>query len=378
MFVIVKLQDVSNFAGLDGFCWFVGQVEARVITHDAGTRTITQTTYDEDGQPNGTEQVQVSGVTTIPDPLRLGRVKVRCIGYHTQDRDQLPTEDLPWATVLHPITSPGISGVGTNPFLIEGTTVFGFFLDAHDKQHPVILGCFAGRDAPGASSDYRVSSRTGATGQTLADAEPYEPTGEVEDDVEDVVTCAENGVFGPSTIDNRGRTIYSNYIEGTANSNIRGLLKEYGGPDVVREVGNKPDSQILWCAAWASAALNRCGFKSPNTMGSQVFGTRASQYGDVIATGKDFSVDKLKKGDIIVYKWPRASGFSSQGHVGFYTGESKPFTDINNKPAVRIGVLGGNQSNALSSKLMSTKHIAYVVRPRRTSASLTASAAREI
>ena len=378
MFVIVKLQDVSNFAGLDGFCWFVGQVEARVITHDAGTRTITQTTYDEDGEPNGTEQVQVSGVTTIPDPLRLGRVKVRCIGYHTQDRDQLPTEDLPWATVLHPITSPGISGVGTNPFLIEGTTVFGFFLDAHDKQHPVILGCFAGRDAPGASSDYRVSSRTGATGQTLADAEPYEPTGEVEDDVEDVVTCAENGVFGPSTIDNRGRTIYSNYIEGTANSNIRGLLKEYGGPDVVREFGNKPDSQILWCAAWASAALNRCGFKSPNTMGSQVFGTRASQYGDVIATGKDFSVDKLKKGDIIVYKWPRASGFSSQGHVGFYTGESKPFTDINNKPAVRIGVLGGNQSNALSSKLMSTKHIAYVVRPRRTSASLTASAAREI
>lgn len=377
MFVIVKLQDVSNFAGLDGFCWFVGQVEARVITHDAGTRTITQTTYDEDGEPNGTEQVQVSGVTTIPDPLRLGRVKVRCIGYHTQDRDQLPTEDLPWATVLHPITSPGISGVGTNPFLIEGTTVFGFFLDAHDKQHPVILGCFAGRDAPGASSDYRVSSRTGATGQTLADAEPYEPTGEVEDDVEDVVTCAENGVFGPSTIDNRGRTIYSNYIEGTANSNIRGLLKEYGGPDVVREVGNLPDSQILWCAAWASAALNRCGFKSPNTMGSQVFGTRASQYGDVIATGKDFSVDKLKKGDIIVYKWP-PGGPSSQGHVGFYTGESKPFTDINNKPAVRIGVLGGNQSNALSSKLMSTKHIAYVVRPRRTSASLTASAAREI
>ena len=184
-------------------------------------------------------------------------------------------------------------------------------------------------------------------------------------------------MFGPSTIDNRGRTIYSNYIEGTANSNIRGLLKEYGGPDVVREVGNLPDSQILWCAAWASAALNRCGFKSPNTMGSQVFGTRASQYGDVIATGKDFSVDKLKKGDIIVYKWP-PGGPSSQGHVGFYTGESKPFTDINNKPAVRIGVLGGNQSNALSSKLMSTKHIAYVVRPRRTSASLTASAAREI
>ena len=371
----MKLQDVSNFAGLDGFCWFVGQVEARVITHDAGTRTVTQTTYDDDGEPDGTEQVQVSGVTTIPDPLRLGRVKVRCIGYHTQDRNQLPTEDLPWATVLHPITSPGISGVGTNPFLIEGTTVFGFFLDAHDKQHPVILGCFAGRDAPGASSDYRVSSRTGATGPTLADAEPYEPTGEVEDDVEDVVTCAENGVFGPSFIED-GVKKYSNYIEGKANSNIRGLLKEYGGPGVASYVGNKTDSQLLWCAAWASAALNRCGFKSPNTTGSQVFGTNASQYGDVIATGKDFSVDKLKKGDIIVYTWP--PGRSSRGHVGFYTGESKPFIDAEQKPSVRIGVLGGNQSHALSSRLMSINHLAYVVRPRRSSASLTASAAREI
>ena len=45
----MKLQDVSNFAGLDGFCWFVGQVEARVITHDAGTRTVTQNTYDAEG-----------------------------------------------------------------------------------------------------------------------------------------------------------------------------------------------------------------------------------------------------------------------------------------------------------------------------------------
>ena len=44
----MKLQDVSNFAGLDGFCWFVGQVEARVLTYDAGTRTVTRSVYDDD------------------------------------------------------------------------------------------------------------------------------------------------------------------------------------------------------------------------------------------------------------------------------------------------------------------------------------------
>jgi hypothetical protein len=319
------LKEISNFAGMDGFHWFIGRVEARVVS--AGT-----------------------------DPLRLGRVKVRVIGTHTQDKNQLPTEHLPWATVMHPVTSPGISGVGTTPNLIEGTTVFGFFLDALDKQHPVIIGTIPGRDVPGASSDHRVSSRTGATGQTLAAAEPYVGTGEVADEP-DVVTCAENGAFGPSAQFSsgiNGRLVYSNYNEGAANSNIRGLLKQYGGPGVAKYVANKPDRKILWCAAFASAALNRCGFLSPNTTGSQVFGVNASKYGELIATGSDFSIDKLKKGDVIVYKWPAGRG--STGHVGFYTGKNA---------SGRIGVLGGNQSNTLCSKLMSTKNIAYVVRPRK-------------
>jgi len=200
------LKEISNFAGMDGFHWFIGRVEARVVS--AGT-----------------------------DPLRLGRVKVRVIGTHTQDKNQLPTEHLPWATVMHPITSAGVNGVGSTANLIEGTTVFGFFLDALDKQHPVIIGTIPGRDVPGASSDHRVSSRTGATGQTLAAAEPYVGKGEVAHDAPDVVTCAENGAFGPSTQFSSGinaRLVYSNYNEGAANSNIRGLLKQYGGSDVAK------------------------------------------------------------------------------------------------------------------------------------------------
>ena len=30
------------------------------------------------------------------DPLRLGRVKVRCFGWHTTDKAVLPSENLPW------------------------------------------------------------------------------------------------------------------------------------------------------------------------------------------------------------------------------------------------------------------------------------------
>ena len=37
------------------------------------------------------------------DPQKVGRVRVRCLGYHTPDKGKLPTADLPWAHVMNPI-----------------------------------------------------------------------------------------------------------------------------------------------------------------------------------------------------------------------------------------------------------------------------------
>ena len=31
------------------------------------------------------------------DPIQLGRVRVRCYGYHTDDKSESPTKDLPFA-----------------------------------------------------------------------------------------------------------------------------------------------------------------------------------------------------------------------------------------------------------------------------------------
>ena len=82
----------KNFIGLDGFIWFIGVVEDR------------------------------------QDPYLIGRVRVRCFGHHTGDKTELPTEDLPWAQVMLPVTSAGISGIGQSPIgLVEGSHVFGFF-----------------------------------------------------------------------------------------------------------------------------------------------------------------------------------------------------------------------------------------------------------
>ena len=95
---------VSNFMGQDGFHWFVGVVEDR------------------------------------NDPSALGRVRVRCLGYHSADLTELPTTDLPWAHVMHPVTDPSMHGMGNSPsWLVEGGWVVGFFLD-DDLQQPLIIG----------------------------------------------------------------------------------------------------------------------------------------------------------------------------------------------------------------------------------------------
>jgi hypothetical protein len=102
-------MDNNYFMGLDGFVWFTGVVEDR------------------------------------NDPSQLGRVKVRCLGFHTDNKDDIPTKDLPWAHVMHPVTDPSMQGMGSSPsFLLEGSWVVGFFRDSREKQQPVIMGTLPG------------------------------------------------------------------------------------------------------------------------------------------------------------------------------------------------------------------------------------------
>lgn len=78
------------------------------------------------------------------DPEQLGRYRVRVLGFHTANKQTLPTADLPWATTLMPVSSASLSGIGQNPSLIEGSTVVGFFADGDDEQQPVIIGAYMG------------------------------------------------------------------------------------------------------------------------------------------------------------------------------------------------------------------------------------------
>ena len=78
------------------------------------------------------------------DPEKMGRYRVRIIGYHTEDRTVLPTSDLPWATPVMPVSSSSNTGVCETPSLVEGSAVIGFFSDGENEQHPVIIGSMPG------------------------------------------------------------------------------------------------------------------------------------------------------------------------------------------------------------------------------------------
>lgn len=90
------------FAGMDGFLWWVGVVESR------------------------------------QDPLGLGRVKVRVFGIHSDSLTDIPTNDLPWATVMH----SGNDRSFATPR--EADYVFGFFVDGRSGQNPIVMGVLPG------------------------------------------------------------------------------------------------------------------------------------------------------------------------------------------------------------------------------------------
>lgn len=99
---------MKNFFGKD-FVWFIGVVEDR------------------------------------NDPVKMGRVRVRCFGWHTDKKTEIPTEELPWAIVTSPTSSASNGGLGTSPSgLLEGSWVFGFFMDGNLAQEPMIIGSIPG------------------------------------------------------------------------------------------------------------------------------------------------------------------------------------------------------------------------------------------
>ena len=104
--MLPELNLPINFAGKDGFYWWMGQVET------------------EDGVKNS------------------NRYKVRIVGQHVKSCTAVPVSDLPWAVVMLPVTSPSSEGNSNySPAKLQkGDWVVGFFMDGATGQQPIIMG----------------------------------------------------------------------------------------------------------------------------------------------------------------------------------------------------------------------------------------------
>ena len=79
-------------------------------------------------------------VSQIGDIRNLGRVRVRIFGIHNEDTSKVKISDLPWASVVVPVTQGGVSGSTMPDGIQVGAQVYGIFLDGKHSQSPLILG----------------------------------------------------------------------------------------------------------------------------------------------------------------------------------------------------------------------------------------------
>ena len=77
------------------------------------------------------------------DPEKLGRLKVRIFGIHSDSNDDLATKTLPWAEVANPFVFGGISGLGISSVPVKGTYVW-CFLDDNNEDKPVVFAICPG------------------------------------------------------------------------------------------------------------------------------------------------------------------------------------------------------------------------------------------
>ena len=82
------------------------------------------------------------------DPIKQGRVRVRVFGVHPFQKVQgdisgIPTEDLPWMSVLQSTNSAAVSGVGGSiTGMVEGTHVYGHWLDRY-MTSGLVMGSYS-------------------------------------------------------------------------------------------------------------------------------------------------------------------------------------------------------------------------------------------
>jgi len=149
----------KEYIGRDGFYWWMGQIPEE-----------------------GVWKENISGFPSEDNTESKGwgeRYRVRIMGSHIDQWDgetgdpDIPDEELPWATVMYPVTAGGGGGgASASSNITQGTFVYGFYLDGEDGQQPVIMGCLGINDFAQVGAE-QASTFTSFSGFAERNIPPY-------------------------------------------------------------------------------------------------------------------------------------------------------------------------------------------------------------
>lgn len=271
-------------------------------------------------------------VEDVQDPVQLGRVRVRWIGIHSDDRTQLPTSLLPWCQPLMPFTSAFISGVGQAPVgIVPGTMVLGLPVD-DGYQEFIVLGTLGGNRSvfvnfgTGFNDPNGNYPRSGVAGDINIKAGGNGDTGSSFNVTNSIVNSTIPGSTDPTI---PPKTLDTNAYSDTpwmpvAQSQIG--INEADNPGIIKQYhliggGLMREPTVAWCASFIGWCLNQVGIN----------GTKSAASRSYLKYGKSVGTTNVPFGAIAVFGVPN----SGSGHVAF----------VSQDKGDSLVCVGGNQSD---------------------------------
>jgi hypothetical protein len=276
-------------------------------------------------------------VEDVSDPLEMGRIRVRCFGYHNPDRQFLPTKDLPWMQTIFPVTAGPASGeIGSSPTLELNSIVFGAFYDGSELQDAIILGTVPGGVLTEANynpeTNIGFGSAFGPFGRGI-------PNGLFPGD--NFITSASVGLPAPiSSAFPDGVYPTPTQVLGGAGDKIASIAEREAGKGIIENAGQNQDTggQIAkywtattypggyaarepWCAAFCCWCVREANVLPenvrPKSAGSKYWITWGEKHSDIAQVfHRGIGSGGLVRGDFLVKKKVRDD---KHGHISIVT-----------------------------------------------------------
>lgn len=280
-------------------------------------------------------------VEDVNDPAQQGRLRVRIFGAHTEDKSNIPTDHLPWATVALPANNASISGLGRSANgAVPGTRVAGIFLDGAGMQQPQVWFTLPGRAAINKNGSFGFNDPDGVYPRSdrSADMNPLvggTSGGATAANTPFMADRAANPAT-PATVDQDVFKKPDEPVDTTQAPWMPFASGEIGkneekNPDRVKEYhkvggGSAMSESVPWCCSF----VNWCLIQSSHKGTRSALARSHSNFGQAAGT-------PIPYGAIIVLKGSRGP---SSGHVVFFT------KDLGDS----FECIGGNQSYDTSDK----------------------------